>query len=79
MSWEVVMETSLPVVISYERERLTAIEEGHGTHNLSGMYNVIKNVKVYIGEFCVDITDSINLKMEDELHKHINEFENDLR
>ncbi len=76
MSWEVIAELSAPIVVSYENERITQIEEGHGRHDLSGMYKVMQSVKVYIGEYCIDITDKINSRIEDELWQQINDIEN---
>jgi hypothetical protein len=76
MSWEVIAELSAPLVVSYENERITQIEEGHGRHDLSGMYKVMQSVKVYIGEYCIDITDKINTRIEDELWQQINDTEN---
>ncbi len=76
MSWEVIAELSAPLVISYEKDRVTQIEEGHGRHDLSGVYRTMQNVKVYIGEYCIDITDKINTLIEDELWQQINDIEN---
>lgn len=76
MSWEAIAELSAPLVVSYENERITQIEEGHGRHDLSGMYKVMQSVKVYIGEYCIDITDKINTRIEEELWQQINDIEN---
>jgi len=76
MSWEVIAELSAPLVISYEKDRLIQIEEGHGRHDLSGIYRTMQSVKVYIGEYCIDITDNINTLIEDELWQQINDIEN---
>ncbi len=78
MSWEVIAELSAPLVISYENDRITQIEEGHGRHDLSGIYRTMQTVKVYIGEYCIDITDKINTLIEDELWQQINDIENGL-
>jgi hypothetical protein len=79
MSWEVIAELSAPLVISYENDRITQIEEGHGRHDLSGTYRVMQSVKVYIGEYCVDITDKINTRIEDEIWQQINDMQDDVR
>jgi len=76
MSWEVIAELSAPLVISYEKDRIAQIEEGHGRHDLSGIYRTMQSVKVYIGEYCIDITDNINTLIEDELWQQINDIEN---
>ena len=76
MSWEVIAELSAPLVVSYENERITQIEEGHGRHDLSGMYKVMQSVKVYIGKYCIDITDKINTRIEEEIWQQINDIEN---
>ena len=76
MSWEVIAELSAPLVISYEKDRVTQIEEGHGRHDLSGIYRTMQSVKVYIGGYCIDITDNINTLIEDELWQQINDIEN---
>jgi len=76
MSWEVIAELSAPLVISYEKDRVTQIEEGHGRQDLSGIYRTMQSVKVYIGEYCIDITDNINTLIEDELWQQINDIEN---
>jgi len=40
------------------------------------MYKVMQSVKVYIGEYCIDITDKINTRIEEEIWQQINDIEN---
>jgi hypothetical protein len=78
MSWEVVADLTADMVVSYTKEKIVQIEEGHGRHDLSGMYYTINFVKVYIGEEAIDITKMLTRSMEDEILERINRLENDL-
>lgn len=79
MSWEVIADLTADMVVSYTKENIVQIEEGHGRHDLSGTYRVMQSVKVYIGEYCVDITDKINTRIEDEIWQQINDMQDDIR
>jgi hypothetical protein len=77
-SWVVIADLTADMVVSYNKEKIVQIEEGHGRHDLSGMYYTINFVKVYIGEEAIDITKMLTRSMEDEILERINRLENDL-
>lgn len=78
MAWIVELDTDFPACITYEKENLTQIEEGHGVHNLSGMHYVLKKVEIFIADGSIDITDKLTPSMQDLIYKHINNSENDV-
>lgn len=78
MAWKVELDTDFPACITYEKENHTQIEEGHGVHNLSGMYCILKKVDILIADGRIDITDKLTPSMQDLIFKHINSFENDV-
>jgi hypothetical protein len=78
MAWKVELDTDFPACITYEKEKHTQIEEGHGVHNLSGVYYTLKKVEIFIAEGSIDITDKLTPSMQDLIFKHINNFENDV-
>lgn len=75
MPREVITELSIPLVVCYEKDSVVQYEEGHGRHNLSGTYRVMQSVKVYIGNYCIDITDNINSGIEEQIWQQIKDLE----
>ena len=78
MQQEVTAVLTEDIIVSYDRERVVQIEEGHGRHNLSGTYYSINSVRLYIGDEKIDITKMLTRKMEDIIVERINRLENDL-
>ena len=78
MAWKVELDTDFPACITYEKESVTQIEEGHGIHDLSGMYCVLKKVEIFIADGSIDITDKLTPAMLDMVYKHIKNFEDDV-
>ena len=78
MAWKSFLTIDFPARITYEKENLTQIEEGHGVHNLSGVYHTLKKVEIFIADGSIDITDKLTPSMQDLIFKHINNFENDV-
>jgi len=78
MHQEVTAVLTEDIIVSYDRERVVQIEEGHGRHNLSGTYYSINSVRLYIGDEKIDITKMLTRKMEDIIVERINRLENDL-
>lgn len=78
MHQEVTAVLTEDIIVSYDRERVVQIEEGHGIHNLSGTYYSINSVRLYIGDEKIDITKMLTRKMEDIIVERINRLENDL-
>jgi hypothetical protein len=78
MQQEVTAVLTEDIIVSYDRERVVQVEEGHGRHNLSGTYYSINSVRLYIGDEKIDITKMLTRKMEDKIVERINRLENDL-
>jgi hypothetical protein len=78
MHQEVTAVLTEDIIVSYDRERVVQVEEGHGRHNLSGTYYSINSVRLYIGDEKIDITKMLTRKMEDIIVERINRLENDL-
>lgn len=78
MSWEVLADLPCDMAVSYNKERITQIEEGHGRHDLSGTYYTLNYVKVYFGDEPIDITKMLTKQMEDYIFQQIKDMENDL-
>jgi hypothetical protein len=78
MQQEVTAVLTEDIIVSYDRERVVQVEEGHGKHNLSGTYYSINSVRLYIGDEKIDITKMLTRKMEDIIVERINRLENDL-
>ena len=78
MSWEVVADLMADMVVSYTKEKIVQIEEGHGRHDLSGMYYTINYVKIYFGEEAIDITKMLTRSMEDEILQCLKDMEDDV-
>jgi hypothetical protein len=78
MQQEVTAVLTEDIIVSYDRERVVQVEEGHGRHNLSGTYYSINSVRLYIGDEKIDITKMLTRKMEDIIVERINRLENDL-
>jgi hypothetical protein len=78
MQQEVTAVLTEDIIVSYDRERIVQVEEGHGRHNLSGTYYSINSVRLYIGDEKIDITKMLTRKMEDIIVERINRLENDL-
>lgn len=78
MAWIVELDTDMPVCITYEKDSVSQIEEGHGKHNLSGIYYTLKKVEIFIADSSIDITDKLTPSMQDLIYKHINNSENDV-
>lgn len=78
MSWEVLADLPGDLAVSYNKERITQIEEGHGRHDLSGTYYTLNYVKVYFGDEPIDITKMLTKQMEDYIFQQIKDMENDL-
>jgi hypothetical protein len=78
MSWEVVADLTADMVVSYTKEKIVQIEEGHGRHDLSGIYYTIQYVKVYLGGEAIDITKMLTKNMEDEILQCLKDMEDDV-
>ena len=78
MQQEVTAVLTEDIIVSYDRERVVQIEEGHGRHNLSGTYYSINSVRLCIGDEAIDITKMLTRSMEDEILERIKDIENDL-
>jgi hypothetical protein len=78
MQREVIKDLMADMEVSYTKDDIVQIEEGHGRHDLSGIYYTIQYVKVYLGGEAIDITKMLTRSMEDEILERIKDIENDL-
>ena len=78
MQREVIKDLMADMEVSYTKDDIVQIEEGHGRHDLSGIYYTIQYVKVYLGGEAIDITKMLTRSMEDEILERIKDIEDDV-